>query len=329
MQRKPRYRAWLLGMLVLLPGLLASPAAAQDHFFDSDGVRLRYLVEGEGEPVVLLHGLVGNVYLQWKLPGIMTALAQDYQVIALDQRAHGRSGSPRDPAEYGVEMVEDVVRLLDHLKIERAHVVGYSMGGFIAAKLVTVHPDRLLTATLGGAGWSKADDVRADFMGELAESLDRGQGIRPLLVRLTPPGRRLPSEERLRFITRLMNWTHDTKSLAALVRGMDQLCIEEEQLRANHVPTLAIVGESDPLKITVDELVGVMSNLETVVLAGADHMDAFAQPEFVHSLKSFLARHALAAVEGDQAEMDKHRTAEVPAPSKSGSTQRPAGSVGR
>ena len=122
-------------------------ATAED--FVSKGVKLRYVVEGQGPPVVLIHGLTLDVESQWADPGIIKALAQDYRVIALDCRGHGKSDKPHEAAAYGMEMVEDVCRLLDHLQIKKAHIIGYSLGGSIALKLLTSHPEHCSSAVLG------------------------------------------------------------------------------------------------------------------------------------------------------------------------------------
>src|SRR5881397_2402529 len=120
-------RSFVCGWISLLGALLApAPALAQDQFFDSNGVKIRYTVEGQGEPVLLIHGFTADIEKQWGQPGVLKALAKDHRVIALDNRGHGKSGKPHDAKMYGKEMVEDAVRLLDHLKIAKAHVVGYS-----------------------------------------------------------------------------------------------------------------------------------------------------------------------------------------------------------
>ncbi len=113
--------------------------------FDSNGVKIVYFVQGEGEPVVLIHGWLSSAGINWALPGTSDLLARDFQVIALDVRGHGLSDKPTKDDAYGPELVEDVVRLLDHLKIKKAHVVGYSMGGIIAANFIVKHPDRVLS----------------------------------------------------------------------------------------------------------------------------------------------------------------------------------------
>ena len=92
------------------------PVAAEE--FDSKGVKIHYAVEGKGEPVVLIHGLTSSAVMNWELPGTVRLLSSKYQVIAFDCRGHGQSGKPTGEDQYGVEMVEDVMRLLDHLKIE-------------------------------------------------------------------------------------------------------------------------------------------------------------------------------------------------------------------
>src|SRR5208283_1518792 len=104
-----------------------------------------YTVAGEGEPVVLIHGWNSSGGVNWALPGTLGLLAKDHKVITLDVRGHGLSDKPTKEEDYGPELVEDVVRLLDHLKIEKAHIVGYSMGGIMTAKFLAKHPDRALS----------------------------------------------------------------------------------------------------------------------------------------------------------------------------------------
>src|SRR5215471_9485825 len=121
--------------------------------FDSKGVKIAYMIEGKGELVVLIHGWLSSAGINWALPGTVALLAKDHQVIALDVRGHGISDKPTKAEAYGPEVVEDIVRLLDHLKIKKAHIVGYSMGGIITAKFLAKHPSRALSGTICGAGW--------------------------------------------------------------------------------------------------------------------------------------------------------------------------------
>jgi pimeloyl-ACP methyl ester carboxylesterase len=270
----------------------AAVAAAEDKFFDSNGVKIHYVIEGQGEPVVLIHGFTGSIPVQWGLPGILSKLSANYQVVALDNRGHGRSGEPHDPKQYGAEMVGDVIRLLDHLEIKKAHIVGYSMGGFMTGYLLTAHPDRVITATLGGAGWSQADDTRLSFLNDLAESLDAGKGIGPLIVHLTPADRPKPTEEQISAVNQMLMLTNDSKALAACIRGMKGLAVTEEQLRANKVPTLCLIGDQDPLKVGVDAMQNVMANVTVEVIKDTDHMTCFRSPDFIEDLQAFLASHS-------------------------------------
>jgi pimeloyl-ACP methyl ester carboxylesterase len=284
----PMMRRVLLPLVCGLVFLIPAALHAEDQFFDSNGVKIRYFVMGKGEPVVLIHGFTADIEKNWGLPGVLRELAKDYQVIALDNRGHGKSGKPHEPSKYGIEMVEDVVRLLDHLQIKQAHVIGYSMGAIITAKLLTVHPDRLLSATLGGHGGIR-DGAPTQFYEELASSLEQGKGFRPLILRLTPTGQPKPSEEAIQVINSMIAKNNDEKALAAVARAFAELAVATDKLQSNQVPTLAVIGELDPLKTGVDQLRGHMSNLKIVVIKGSDHMTTMARPEFVKSLKDFLA----------------------------------------
>lgn len=265
------------------------PLHAEEGFVEKDGIRIRYSVQGEGEPVVLIHGFGVNPAIQWDLPGVAPKLAKQFKVITIDNRGHGRSSKPRDPDKYGMAMVEDVVALLDHLEIRKAHIVGYSMGSFITQKLMTTHPERVRTATLGGAGWVEKMD--SGFVEGLAADLEGGRGIGLLLDRLTPVGKPKMNAEQLKSVNQMFGLLNDPKALAAVLRGWKQLAVSEAALKGCMVPTLALIGGDDPLKDGVDALPGRLTNLRVVVIPGADHMDAYGRPEFIKELQAFLARH--------------------------------------
>jgi pimeloyl-ACP methyl ester carboxylesterase len=287
-----RRRIWVLAWALVL---CAVPCLrAEDKYFESSGVKIRYTEQGQGEAVLLIHGFGVNADLQWDLQGIVKALAKDYHVIAYDNRGHGKSDKPHDPKKYGGEMVEDAVRLLDHLKIKKAHVVGYSMGAMITGKLLVTHADRLQSATLGGAAPNLKDEQRAKFMEKLAISLEEGKGAGPLFEALTPAGKPRPSAEEIKNLNKWFVGMNDPKALAAVVRGFNSLVVTEDELKANRVPTLALIGADDPLKKGVDALDGHMSHLKIVVIPAADHITAPGRPEFNDSLNAFLAKHRAA-----------------------------------
>jgi pimeloyl-ACP methyl ester carboxylesterase len=138
--RIPSKTILLCALGITLPIAAVAQDARSDSFLDSDGVRIRYLTQGNGPPVLLLHGSSLGAELIWVAPGTLDSLATRYTGIAPDQRGHGASEKPRDPEAYGARFVEDAVRLLDHLGVGRAHVIGYSMGGLVTLNLMTRRP---------------------------------------------------------------------------------------------------------------------------------------------------------------------------------------------
>jgi pimeloyl-ACP methyl ester carboxylesterase len=278
--------------LALLCGLflLAGIGRANEGYFDSSGVQIHYLIEGKGEPVLLIHGFAINAKLQWGQPGILRALAKDHLVIALDVRGHGKSDKPKEVQKYGTEMVEDVVRLLDHLRIKKAHVVGYSMGALITGKLLATHPDRLLSATLAGCGVLPEGAELPPFVGKLAESLEEGKGLGPLLQALSSSEKSKPSAVTMQILNSLVV-RDNGKALAAVVRSWKTLGVSKEQLKANKVPTLALIGAKDPLKKSIDLIKDDMNSLEVVVIGGGGHLSTYYNPKFIRTLRRFLNEH--------------------------------------
>ena len=255
-----------------MPG---SSAGLQDKFFDSAGAKIRYVDEGKGEPVILVHGFTGDVEGGWIATGVLPELVKDYRVIAFDLRGHGKSDKPREPRAYGREMVLDIVRLMDQLEIRRAHIVGYALGGNIVAKLLVMHPDRFITATIGGAGGRqpftpeefKAAEDEATLFEQLREKARPGLG--PL---------------------------NDPLALAAIDRSKSEHSLTDQELKGVRVAVLTIAGSLDGALPAVKHLGDVVPNVKVVVIEGAVH--ATADPrgaprrtEFLTAMKTFLASH--------------------------------------
>ncbi len=295
------FRLVLVLTVLVVGGVLAAPslqgaaplraveatAFVEDGSFDSNGVRIHYSDNGDGEAVVLLHGLLGNAQ-QWQ--SVATAqIDAGYRVVAIDARGHGQSDKPVEADQYGVPMVEDVGRLLDHLGLDRVHLVGYSMGGLVTNRFRAEHPERLMSATMGGFGWMNGDSPLADTTA-LADSL-AGSDLGPLLSALTPGAPALPEQQRTAMNTAVFA-TNDPRAIAAAVRGFRAIDNHTaESLGANQVPSLALVGDQDALVRDVRAMKEVMANLEVVELAGANHLTAQVDPRFLERLLAFLDEH--------------------------------------
>jgi pimeloyl-ACP methyl ester carboxylesterase len=263
-----------------------------DRFFDAAaGVRLRYLEQGDGEPVVLLHSYTGNVERQWVSSGVLDALSGHYRVFALDQRGHGRSSKPHDPSAYGREMALDVVRLLDHLGIDRAHVVGYSMGAHVTAQLVMLAPQRLCSAVFGGApgrlSWTADDEAQSE---READEMEQGL-LTSQVLRLWPPDRPLPAAAELARRSMLPREGQDLLALAAFRRAGKAQVVSARDIADAGVPILGIVGSADPYRSRMHALRDVVTTMKIVTLEGARHADAPLHAGFVPAIVEFLRQH--------------------------------------
>jgi pimeloyl-ACP methyl ester carboxylesterase len=268
-----------------------TPRPARGLFFDSAGVRIHYEVEGSGEPVVLIHGYISDLRKAWVQRGVIGKLAERWRVAALDCRGHGKSDKPTDPAAYGREMAWDVVRLLDHLDVGAAHLVGYSMGAHMIAQLLTLVSERILTATMAGSagrwGWTAADDELAELE---ARELEAGS-LRSQILRLTPAGSPIPSDAEIQSRSRAALRGQDLGALAAVRRANRNEVVTEEQLARANVPVLGVVGSLDPFVPRFRHLAKLMPDFQLVVVEGGTHRTTAGHPTFVRAVEDFLAAH--------------------------------------
>jgi pimeloyl-ACP methyl ester carboxylesterase len=290
-------RTLMLAAVLLLGSIgtgIASAQATESNadVFNSDGVEIRYVDRGSGEPVLLIHGFSSRLEY-WEAAGIAGGLnAAGFRVIAYDARGHGNSGKPHDPGQYGVEKdVEDVVRLLDHLSIERAHVVGYSRGSKIASQFLARQPTRIRSVVFGGWGvGNPVETLSQEDCLATADSLARGAFPTPLVRALHPNGAPLPSAEEQAVLMKQLSALNDMKALAAAFSSQcDETPVTATALLATEVPVLAIVGALDGMAPSVEAMAREMSDaLDVVVIADADHYTAVLHPQFLARLVSFL-----------------------------------------
>jgi pimeloyl-ACP methyl ester carboxylesterase len=245
--------------------------------FASDGIEIGYLDEGEGEPILLIHGFASNIVTNWVDPGwVPTLVAAGRRVIAYDNRGHGRSGKLYDPAAYGASlMAEDGRRLLDHLGIARADVLGYSMGARIATFLALAHPDRVRSLIVGGLGINMVRGVGGS--GPIAKALEA-----PRIEDVTNDTART-------FRAFAESTRSDLKALAACIRGPREK-IASEQLATIAVPTLVAVGSNDVIAGSGAALASLIPHAQFLDIKGREHMRAVGDAAFKQGVLDFLTQ---------------------------------------
>ncbi len=245
--------------------------------FVHDGVEIAFSDEGQGEPIVLVHGFASNKEVNWIAPGWVTTLNRaGRRAIALDNRGHGASGKLYDPSAYhSAIMAQDVRALLDHLGLPRADVMGYSMGARITAFLALAHPDRVRAAVLGGLGSRLIEGV--GLPDTIADALEA-----PSIGDVTDPTAYM-------FRAFAEQTRSDLHALAACMRGSRQTLSRHEAARIA-VPLLVAVGEKDAIAGSPQALAEVIPGAEALVIPGRDHMLAVGDRVFKSAVLEFLAR---------------------------------------
>lgn len=271
-------------------GSIARSSEPSSNFFDSAGFKIRYLSAGSGDPVILAHGFSSSAESQWVRTGVVKALSMRYSVFAMDGMGHGQSAKPHDANRYGPEAAMDIIRLMDHLQLSRAHIVGYSMGAILNGYLVTQVPSRYMTCTIAGATphfrWTSEDQRRLALEAdEMAQGSRRSQ-----ILRLWPKDKPLPEESQLRELSSLEG--RDYKALAAAYRGVGLATVSPQAVSAIRVPLLGIVGAEDPYLADFDAMKQLSPAMQLVVVRGASHRTVPGRQEFVDALMDFFAKHS-------------------------------------
>ena len=246
--------------------------------FHHGPVELATLDEGQGEPIVLVHGFASAKEVNWVQPGWFATLkGAGRRVIALDNRGHGQSSKLYDPTDYHTaKMADDVRELLDQLGLPRADVMGYSMGARIAAFLALEQPDRVRSVVLGGLGMHLVDGV--GLPESIAEALEA-----PSLGDVKDPmGRTFRA---------FADQTHsDRRALAACIRGSRQT-LTREQAASIQTPTLIGIGTKDPIAGSAEELAAIMPHAKALPIPNRDHMLAVGDKVFKAGVLEFLKEH--------------------------------------
>lgn len=231
-------------------------------FFHHDGLKLAYLDrfdgEGHGTPVLLIHGFASRIDVNWIATAwVKTLCSAGYRVIAIENRGHGASDKPHVPEAYATpRMAEDARALLDHLRIERSFLIGYSMGARISAFLALQHPHRIRAMALGGLGNHLVDGVGLPL--GIAEALET-----PDKSTITDPTQRM-----FRLFAEANKG--DLVALGACIRGSRQV-LSREQMGSLETPTIICVGTNDSIAGRPRPLAMMMPNARAFDIEGRDH----------------------------------------------------------
>jgi pimeloyl-ACP methyl ester carboxylesterase len=237
-----------------------------------DGVALRMVEAGSGEPVLLCHGFADGLETWWD-SGWAKALS-GCRLLAFDARGHGASSKPHAHGAYGMEeRVGDAAAVLDAAGVKSAHVVGYSMGGATALHLATARPERVRTLVVGGA------HPFPESLGPLRALLS--SGLTAVADAFESGGWRSPAAARNRVMA------NDPLALAAVL-AEDRPALDEEALRRISMPTLLWVGEHDPRRPAIERLGSIVREAQTFLVPNASHFAAFDDPHVSARVSAFF-----------------------------------------
>lgn len=245
--------------------------------FLSDGVEIAFLDEGAGAPVLLIHGFASNTVVNWVDTGWVRFLTSNgFRVISIDNRGHGRSQKLYRVEDYGApQMAEDARRLLDHLGIPRADVMGYSMGARITAFLALAHPDRVRSCIFGGLGINMVRGMAGT--GPIAHALEAES-----IDQVTNPTART-------FRAFAEQTNSDLKALAACIRSSRDP-ITAEDVRRIACPVLVVVGSDDVVGGSASALAALIPRAEAVEIPDRDHMKTVGDRRYKEAVLDFLRR---------------------------------------
>jgi pimeloyl-ACP methyl ester carboxylesterase len=245
--------------------------------FASDGIDIAFIEEGAGDPVLLIHGFGSTKEINWVGPSWMRTLVDaGYRAIAFDHRGHGASGKVYDPALYDTRlMAEDAKRLLDHLGISRADVIGYSMGARVGAQMALHFPQEVRSLVMGGLGYHLVEGV--GLPQSIADAMEA-----PSLDDVTDPMGRM-------FRSFADANKQDLKALAACIRGSRQV-LEPAEVARIYQPVLVAVGTRDKVAGDAHKLAALMPDAAALDIPNRDHNPAVGDKVFKQGVLDFLAR---------------------------------------
>jgi pimeloyl-ACP methyl ester carboxylesterase len=261
-----------------------------------DGARIAYRnfapsgsidpsANGIGAPIVMVHGSALSQVI-WRGFGYVRALGADHQIITLDLRGHGRSDKPHEASAYAMELfVADVLAVLDELGVDRAHYLGYSLGGRVGFSLAAAHPHRIVSLiSAAGAPRSKPGAFDRVFFPGCIDVLETGSIAAFMDAWEEHTGRPLDTS------TRAAIGANDALALAAYMREADRDAgVPDDVLAAMTVQTLMLVGSRDAERVpAAQHAVATMRSAQIRMLAAANHGETLRHPDALPAVRTFI-----------------------------------------
>ena len=262
----------LVAILGVSSAVFGAEGPMHKYFTTSDGLKIHYMEQGSGSPVVLVHGYTGSAEGNWFSNGVADALIGKHRVIAIDVRGHGQSDKPHEAARYGDRLWSDVIELMNHLDIEKAHIHGYSMGGMITTQLLAHHPGRFVTAAYGGSGVRETDPEWLDKVPADKEGTDPQEAEARSTLQGSP--------------------SRDDEALGAIRESFGGALRSPIDLTSISIPVLGINGEYDSPIAKTHRMKRELKNFRSVVLPGKSHLTAimagYIPKEYITTLVDFI-----------------------------------------
>lgn len=248
-------------------------------FVDNDGVKIHYEIEGEGPDLIMIHGFAANLEFNWRMPRWIDVLKGENRLILMDCRGHGKSDKPKDPAQYGPNMQDDITKLMDHLSIEKANFFGYSMGSRLSLFYMLSNPERVNCAILGGFVLPSKDDGQTQLRAKSVVDAFKADDIS-----------KAPDAVGKEFRRFAESTGADLGALTAVMMGFrqDKDTVTRETLKKIKVPVMTVVGSDDFLPGDMAEIAKVVPRACHFQIQGRDHLTVVGDPKFHMVVKSFL-----------------------------------------
>jgi len=251
-------------------------------YFNNEGVNIYYEIEGTGPDLVMIHGFASNIDDNWRATNWINTLKDKNRLILMDCRGHGKSDKPTNPAQYGLKMMEDIIKLLDHLSIGKASLFGYSMGSRLTLNVLLHEPKRVKSAILGGFALS---DEPTTFIYETIIKALKAENVKQIKNPIAQEFRRFAE-------SRSGNLDALAAVMSAYVQQPDDMFTSKAKIKKNlrkiSVPLLTVVGSDDFIRGDKALFAKLVPNACHFQIQGRDHLTVVPDPKFHMIVKAFL-----------------------------------------